>query len=155
MKFTPKTDLELKEENSKFKPWPDGIYAFTVREQVVLGTRTLTTEERVSKSGNDMIVLVLEVFANDDEKSIFLEDYLLESMAFKFKHAAEACGLLKQYESGEIKADDFIGKSGEVSLTIQKGQKKDDGSNYPDRNSVKDYIKASGGDVDLEDSITF
>jgi hypothetical protein len=88
-----------------------------------------------------MIELTVRVFKPDGSFSL-VTDYLLESMAYKLRHAAVACGLEKTYDAGTLKADDFIGKEGMLKLNIQK----DKNGQYPDRNSVKDYIVPKEGD---------
>lgn len=121
MKFTPKTEKEIAEENL----WPEGIYSF----QVAKG------EDAVSKSGNEMIVLKLNVY-NDDGGYKIVDDYLLESMPFKLRHAAEAMGLLDYYENGELHGYLFEGKTGKVKLYVQKSKD----PQYADKNAVKDYV---------------
>lgn len=125
MRFVPKTE----EEVSNFTV-PEGVYDFEIVNAI----------DTVSKSsGNDMIKLMINFYDNEGKlKSI--DDYLLESMAYKLRHAAEACGLLKKYESGELEAEDFVGKTGKFKLVISKGRPKPDGGVYPDKNDVKDYI---------------
>ena len=121
MKFTPKTEKEIIEAGL----WPDGEYAFEI----------IDAEERRSKAGNEMIVLKIKVY-NDDGASVFVDDYLLEAMAFKLRHAAECCGLLPEYEAGNLNASHFEWQKGRLKLKTQKS--KDDA--YADRNVVADYI---------------
>jgi hypothetical protein len=121
MKFAPKTEKQIAEENL----WPAGEYGFEIGE----------AHDKVSKSNNEMIHLKLKVFNNEGSMR-FVDDYLLEEMAYKLRHAAEACGLLTQYESGTLLASDFVGKLGYLKLKIQK----DKTGNYPDKNVVGDYI---------------
>lgn len=132
MQFTPKTDKELQEMNL----WPNGIYSFEVIEKVTLGSNTFHTEDKTSKSGNEMIQLVLQVY-NESGKFITVIDYLLESMAYKLKHSAQACGLEDDYNKGQLHASSYIGRTGFLELSIQK----DKSGNYPDKNAVRDYVK--------------
>lgn len=127
MKFTPKTDKELAEE----KLLPEGEYGFEISG----------AEEKISKAGNDMIVLTVRVF-KDDGSFILVTDYLLESIMYKINHACKACGLFDKYELGELSARDFIGKTGHLKLVIQK----DKNGEYPDKNSIKDYIVPKEGE---------
>jgi hypothetical protein len=122
MKFHPKTDKEIAEE----RLLTPGDYAFEISQG----------EDKVSSKGNDMIVLTLRVYKSGGEGFIILTDYLMEAMSFKLKHACDACGLTNQYESGELKGEDFFGKSGMLKLAIQS----DKTGQYPDKNVVKDYI---------------
>ncbi len=122
MKFAPKTEKECAEAGL----FPKGEYDFEV----------VKAEETVSKaSGNDMIALTLKVY-DQDGGSTLVNDYLLEKLPLKLRRAAEVCGLLEDYETGQLHAADMVGKPGRVKLTIQS----DKNGQYPDRNSVQDYV---------------
>lgn len=124
MPYTPKTEEDLIKESL----YPDGDYDFEV----------IGTQDTVSKSGNDMYVLKLKVF-NDDDYTL-LTDYIAFGSNFgerKFRHAADTCGLLDVYSTGNLKADDFLKKCGKVKIKIQEGS-----AQYPNpKNVVVDYIK--------------
>lgn len=149
MKVTPKSEKELQESHLL----PAGEYPFQIS----------AAEDTVSKSGNDMIKMTVRVFKPNGQFNL-VTDYLLASMEFKIRHACEACGILDKYESGELCADDFIGKEGMLKLIV----KVDDKGVYADQNSIKDYIVQKDTDKkplpkseltkaidDLEDSIPF
>lgn len=119
MKFQPKTENEIANENL-IEP---GEYDFEV----------VAAFDKVSKSGNDMIELKLRVFA---ERERVINDFLLEKIAYKLRHFAEATGLLDTYNSGDLIADDCVGKAGRVKIGIQK----DKTGAYPDKNTVNDYV---------------
>lgn len=127
MKFKPKTEKELAEENM-IAP---GDYGFEV----------LNAVSKPSRAGNDMIELTLRVFVGESSRQ--LNDWLLESVAYKLFHFCAYTGLQKEYSAGTLTAEDCLGKTGFLTVGIQKGKKKDDGSGdvWPDRNSVKDYIR--------------
>lgn len=126
MKFTPRSDEEIESETSKFGPWPAGTYDFEVADAA----------DQVSKAGNEMLVLTLSVFNTEGERRT-VYDYLLESIAYKLKHAAEACGLHDNYARGDINKYDFFGKTGRLQLRIQPAK---DG--YAAKNVVRDYVPA-------------
>lgn len=125
MKFQPKTEKEIAEENLL----PVGTYSFQV----------IDAKDAVSRSGNDMIVLKNQIFKEDGSPSLMVDDYLLPTIAYKLRHAADASGLLTEYEAGELRAQDFIGRSGQLKLRIQKDKE----GKYPDKNVVGDYVKKS------------
>ena len=136
MKVTPRSIEELdfmREEALKaFKPLEPGIYNFQVVNAVA----------KTSKNGHEMIELQLCIWDRDGRERM-IKDWLLDAMAFKTRHFAEGCGLLDKYNHGEITPDDCFNKSGKVDLVIQKGKPRPDGEgNFPDRNSVKDYVKS-------------
>ncbi len=121
MEFEPKTEEEIIEEML----WPEGDYAF----EILSGT------DKVSKKGNQMIELNLQIF-NNEGQFIFVYDYLLESMKFKLLHISEACGLYDKYMTGKLTGDDFKGKTGMLKLGRQDAQ-----NGYAAKNAVDDYIK--------------
>lgn len=121
MKFAPKTEDQINNEGLLRA----GIYPFEIIE----------ASDQQSKSGNDMIKLAIKVWDSEGSEH-YVYDYLLESMAYKLRHAAEACSLLDKYESGELLASDFVNKTGSLKIAI----KKDKMGQYPDSNQVNDYI---------------
>lgn len=123
MRFTPKTEQEIQEANLL----PEGKYDFEV----------IAAEEKQSAKGNDMIVVTIAIYQNGNRKTNVF-DYLLESMAFKLRHFCQNTGLIEKYESGELTADDCIGKTGLCKIKIQK----DKSGNYPDKNVIADYLDA-------------
>lgn len=148
MRTTPKSEKELAEAGL----WPAGTYDFEV----------LTAEDTTSRKGADMIKLKVKIY-NDEGQSQTVFDYLLDAMAHKLRHAAEAFGLLDEYEAGGFDAIDCEGKTGKVKIKIEKSE------GYPDKNAIADYIvtpsvvgmvkaekkaRVAGGG-DLDDSIPF
>lgn len=128
MKFTPKTDEELNAESLLAA----GVYSFEV----------INAENKTSQNGNEMIMLALQIFDHDGNHAQRLNDYLLEKLAYKLKHAAEACGLLDEYQRGDLQAEWFIGKTGQVKIGIEPAK-----GDYQARNSVKDYVVKKDGSV--------
>ncbi len=130
MRFTPKTADEIASE----RLLPDGEYDFEVTQVV----------ETVSTKGNDMLKVFLRVF-KPDGSFVLVTDYLMESIMYKLLHFCEATGCEELYHSGMIKGDDsgtvneFTGKQGRLKLGTQKS------ADYPDKNTVKDYIAANKG----------
>ncbi len=122
MKFSPKTDEDIK----RAMLLDAGSYDFEV----------LSAEEKLSKKGNPMIVVKLLVFAGERRREV--TDYLMESMAFKLRHFAFAVGLGKEYESGDLNAENFRGRSGKVVLAVEEQV------GYSPKNVVRDYEVAEG-----------
>jgi hypothetical protein len=129
--------------------WKRGIYEFEVVE----------AKEKLSKAGNEMIEALVKVYDKEGKwQNIF--DYLVSSdgMAYKVRHFAAACGMLVAYEKGELRADDFVGKTGRCQVGIQK----DKNGQYPDKNTISDYLPAgtqkliaSVDTKDIDDEIPF
>lgn len=128
MRFAPKTEEEL-QTMSLLAP---GIYKFQVS----------SAKDEISKSGNEMIKLMLGVW--DENGSLhFIYDYLLEAMGQKLRNFCEVSGLIDKYEHGEIGAEDCVNRQGFVEIIVQEGKMKDNGDKYPMRNAIKNYIKKS------------
>lgn len=149
MQFKPRTEKEIQEENLR----PAGVYSFEI----------VDAKDETSKKGNDMIKLSVRLYNTEGDDCGVISDYLLESLAYKLRHAAVACGLEEKYVGGNITADDFIGKMGDLKLSIRK----DKTGQYPDQNSIQDYVVKKDGEVadgpppghpaaaSLDDSIPF
>jgi hypothetical protein len=131
MRLTPKTEQELNQL------WPAGEYNFEILERA----GNFETKDTTSQKGNEMIALAVKVI-NYQCDSIVVFDYLMESIAYKLRHAAAACGLLGQYETGELYANQFIGKTGRLILKTEK----DKTGQYPDKNAIKDYCVPKDGE---------
>lgn len=143
MQFAPKSEKEIREAQL----WPKGDYAFEVLDRALLGGREYATcETRSQNGGKDMIQLILRVSREGQQRIIV--DYLMPEMPAKLRHAADACGLIDEYEAGELLAEDFIGSRGTLKLRVEK----DKSGQYPDKNAVADYVPGSflaGGQIAL------
>jgi hypothetical protein len=124
MQFTPKTVKELQQESERLllparkEPYPASV------ESAV---------DKTSKSGNEMIEIKLKVFADDGSHRI-VTDYLMEAMAHKLFHFAEATGNMDKYESGTLSSNDCEGKELFVKIGIDPAN-----GNFAAKNVVKDY----------------
>lgn len=146
MQITPKTDKELAE----FGLWEKGQYDFECYE---------ASDEVSKSSGAEMIKLKLKVY-NAEGQMALLDDYLMDAMPHKLKHACQAMGIEDEYNKGKLVPYLFEGKKGKLELVVQKGKLKNkdepNGDSWPDRNSVKDYVvgataaipSAEGADFD-------
>lgn len=128
LQFKPYSDEELNELNNP-SLLSDGEYTFTIR----------TAEESLSRSGIPMLKVSMSVSER------LITDYILTDgkMAFKFKHFCASLNLLSDYQLGKIDLVTLRGKSGTCVIGSQKGNLKDDGTCYPDKNVIKDYVKSS------------
>lgn len=103
-------------------------------EPGVYGFEVIGALDKVSKAGNEMIELKLNVFGNEKEAHVY--DYLMEKMAFKLRHFAECTGLLAEYESGTLDAYRCNNKVGYCKLAVDPGN-----GDFLPKNVVKDYVK--------------
>lgn len=141
MKFKPKTEKELAEANL----WPNGPYPFEILE----------SEEKEDKNNNPMFALKVKIF-KDSGASQNIFDYVSPTwMEFKLRHLAEACGLLAEYEQGEMEAYQLVGKTGTCKVNVSK----DKTGQYPDKNGIADYLVEKASDPKAynikDDSIPF
>lgn len=109
-----------------FEPWPVGDYDFEVHDAA----------DDVSDAGNEQIKLTLYVF-NEEGRKRTVFDYLpsSEKSQWKVRHFAEAVGLIRSYEAGELDVNDIVEKTGKLKLGFKKAT-----AQYPANNQVADYI---------------
>jgi hypothetical protein len=126
MRFTAKTEEQLQEENLL----PLGWYDFEVLE----------AHHKISKAAQargetepNMIHLKLRVYETP-ERGVFVDDYLLEEMAFKLLHFCSETGLMAAYSSGQLTPEMCVGKAGRVKI----GPSKPKGT-FKAKDEVKDY----------------
>lgn len=143
MRFQPQTDEQIAEAGLL----PEATYDVEVVEAI----------EKQSKSGNDMIVLELRVYTDGGHRD--LTDYVVSNLAWKVKGAAKGFGLLAEYESGELSANDFLGKSGKAKIGRQGPS-----GDFGPKNVIKGYepkmqatfsAPAGGGKAMMDDDIPF
>ena len=135
MRFTPKSQEEIDAENLL----PKGEYDFEI----------IKAEDKVSKSGNEMIEINMKVFKPDGGFQ-FVRDYLMEKMAFKLRHFCESIGQLEEYNAGQLQASNLVGACGVVKIDIEPAS-----NGYAAKNTAKDYAVRGGSKreqtpVDLE-----
>jgi hypothetical protein len=120
MNFKAKTEDQIREEMLL----PEGEYGFEV----------ISSQDKISKNGNAMIAVELGVF-NKDGGMRKVKDYLLASFAFKLRHFCDCVGLLPQYQSGSLCAEDCQGRTGTCKVVVKAAE-----GNYPPKNEIKDYV---------------
>jgi len=128
MRINPITEKQANEQAGGFEPWPAGDYDFMVYD----------ASEETSSAGNDQIKLTLHVQNRDgSRRTVF--DYLVnaEKAQWKIRHFAEATGMMRQYETGDIKIHDIVNRMGRLKLRVRPAR---DG--YAAQNQVGDYIAA-------------
>lgn len=145
MKVTPISEKEAAEAGLRQR----GIYDFEVLE----------ADDQISSAMNEMIKLNVKLF-DKEGNSFRLFDYLVSSkgMAYKVRHYASATGQLPQYENGDLRAEDQVGKTGQCQVGIQAAK-----NGFPAKNVVSDYVPivpgapliASMSDAEMDDEIPF
>ena len=86
-------------------------------------------DNKISKSGNDMISLELH-FDIGQEKLLICYEYLVftPKALYKVKEFCAACGLSDKWESESLDAEDCYGEMGKAKLEL--GEKNDKGKQY-------------------------
>lgn len=120
MQFQPKTESEIREASLA----PDGEYDFDVLE----------ASDKTSKSGNQMIAAKIGVYGGSHVRW-HVYDYLLPLMEAKLRHFCDTTGLLSLYESGRLRAEDCVGRSGKCRIKTKKAE-----GQYGAKNVVDDYV---------------
>lgn len=158
MQFQPKTDeqfaTEATERANKYV-WPAGsIVDYEIKGAI----------EKLSKKNKPMIEIDVDVY-NAKGEALSLKDWLGEWSLFKLKHICDANGMEAEYKAGTVHDYDLVGKTGKAKLGIQKGEQRDDGSFFSDKNTIQDFLKpdalakavAKKAEIDkeLDDSIPF
>lgn len=127
MRVTPLSEKEADDQSANL--WPDGEYDFEVKE----------ASEETSNAGNDMFKLELWIYNQEGGRRIVF-DYLVssEKSAWKIRHFAASCGLLPQYEAGQLIESEIVGRTGRCAIATQPAK-----DNYPAKNVVRGYVKAA------------
>ena len=82
----------------------------------------------------------------------FINDYLMEKLAYKLYHFCEAVGI--DYHAGELEAEQLPGKCGVVRIKVDPARTGDDGKEYSAKNAVKDYVPANPAETATESVLT-
>lgn len=104
MQFTPKSEEELNSPT-----YPSGEYGF----------RVIEAEETVSKAGNPMIKVKLEI-QKGHLSPLYINDYLLTESHFKLYSFCKSIGKKELYESGRISPFDLKEKSGHAKFDFEE-----------------------------------
>lgn len=135
-------------EKERFSLIDDGDYPAFIKSATA----------KISSSNNPMIEVDLDVF-DIQGKPHSIRDYWVFSpkMMWKVIHGTESCGLLKEYEEKKFHPSMLPGKNTRVRIKTQKGapipsdklKGKPEGSVYPDKNVVEDYLLSDPNSVEV------
>lgn len=127
---------------ARFSLLKDGAYDATIN----------SCEFRVSNNGNPMFDIKLDVYDENGRPCVVRDFWLFTpQMMWKAIHGSESAGLLKEYEEKKLKPEILVGKNVRVNIETQQGSLiphdklngKPEGSRYPDKNVVSDYLRKS------------
>ena len=139
-----------------FTPRSEEELSNLIPHKSVCNFQVISTDDKPSKTGNEMITLQLKVW-DDKGREHILTDHLVFSdrALFKVKHFCESVGIAEQYNAGQLEAFHCQDKSGKAHIIIEK----DASGQYPDKNKIKDYVPESAKTVapkpDFDDDIPF
>jgi hypothetical protein len=140
--YEPMTEEQAQQE--RYSLLKEGEYEATVEK----------FEGKMSSTNNRMIVLSLNVY---DKAGIVhqMTDYLplTPKMAWKLINHCKSGGLFAEYENKTWRPQMSVGKMFCVKVAVEPGSKiptdklkgKPEGSVYPDRNVIRDYVKQQEG----------
>lgn len=121
MKFTPKTEQELAEEQLV----PEGEYGYEV---------VSATEEVGKTSGKPYLKLNLKIYGDDGrENRVFCN--LSTGYERLLRNFCDSAGILSEYSRGELHPDMLIGLGGRCHVIIKKQE------GWASKNEVKDFVK--------------
>lgn len=155
MGYTPITEEQAQKDIASLQPWLPGEYLFEVRDAIDAGY----TKPNFSGQTHPMALLTL-CLVNDNGNEKLLKVYLPMGgvMAFKYRHAAVACGLQAAYEAGSLAPYMFKQKRGSAKLTIEDKQPKKDtngiiipGQFWPAKNVIDDFITENVKQADAKE----
>lgn len=119
MKFTPKTEAELRAD----KVLPKGEYDVEI----------VGCEEAVSKkSGLDMLKLTLKI--HGPEKAVLANDYIVCNQQDKLHNLCSSIGIVDKYAKGEVGPSELANQWAYAKVDVESND------TYGDKNVVKKYI---------------
>jgi len=121
MKFQAHTEDELAREGLL----DEGQYPFTIK----------ASAEKQDKKQRGFFALKLFVHGPNERDWHVFDNVSPEWMAFKLRHLAFAIGLGGRYESGELTAEELVGRQGHCVIGVQDAK-----GGYPAKNVVLDYV---------------
>ena len=91
-------------------------------------------EEKVTKTGKPMLVVNLQIHANDDGPSILLRDWIVApDSIWKLQKLANALGVVDKFEDQSFNPEDYKGCNIGVTLKVRVDEK------YGEQNTVVGY----------------
>lgn len=108
----------------------DASNAFEAGEY--LAELTSVVDKESKSSGNPMQVWSIKV-EDENGRKLNINEYVTASAAYKIKMLASAIGKLEDFENQSFQAEDYIGSSFMVELTVEKTDQ------YGDQNRIKKY----------------
>ena len=119
MKFTPKTEAELKAD----KVLPKGEYNVEI----------VGCEEQVSKkSQKDMLKLTLKI--HGPEKAVLANDYIVCDQQDKLHNLCSSIGIVDKYAAGEVGPDELVNQWAFAKVDVESSDQ------YGDKNVIKKYM---------------
>lgn len=136
--YTPMTEEQAQKE--RYHLLEDGEYdAVAVK-----------VTHRISPAQNNMFEIDWHVFDKSGQP-VEVKDFLVftNKMMWKVIHCADSCGILKEYEDKKFTPELLQGQHSRVLVSQQKGNPipsdklrgKPEGTCYPDKNVIYDYVK--------------
>ena len=142
MKFTPKSEEQLQADaeaaKAKFAPWP----ANSICDYEILHVKDTKKDgsPAIDKNGNEFLIADVRIFNGAGEQRDLMHMFGAWN-EWDLRRVCEANNMLDRYDAGQVDDYDLQGKTGKCVITIEKGTLKDDGTYYPDKNKIKEFLK--------------
>lgn len=161
MRVTPKTDEQIEAERaanlSKYQPWPAGtVCDYEIKEAIDTHTKGKLDDYGTPIEGTkkDMIKAHIDCYNEKGEVKGIIT-YFGDWNDYHFSSINR-----ERYEAGQVEAEDLLGRTGKCILGIDIGGPKGDGTNYPNKNSIKKFLKPAApilkvSSPELDDQIPF
>lgn len=147
---------------------------YTLLKEGEYDAMIIHSEDKVSSSGNPMMVLTLTI-EDDFGGTHDLKDYLvfMPKTMWKVIHCAESAGIINEYNNKKLCSTIIMDRNVRVKIGIEEGQLIPDeklgdrpkGSTYSPKNKIIDYVKFDRAtsaprkkievSEDLEDDVPF
>lgn len=135
MKFTPKTEEQIKEDMLI----PDGTYSFEV---VKAWEEDDYGNQIVDKNGEPMLVIKLKVYLSDNSSRL-MKCNLTPSFPKILKHFCDISGLEEEYKNGEVAAKKCLQAKINGLVMVKKGEYTNKNGERISVNNVNDFIPSS------------
>ncbi len=90
-------------------------------------------ESRISKAGNEMLVVTWKVFGPENEK--FLSDYITHKGLWRLKRICKVANI--DFDTGQLEPDSLVNVGASLTLKVEN-------DDYGDKNTIQKYEAITG-----------
>lgn len=147
IRFQPKTDADM----AKFELLPKGEYDAEILlcEEQASKKEKQAAEREGREPQPNMFRTKFGVYTGHGERQEWIFEYIMSDSP-NLRRLSEACGLLADYNSGELRSDQFVGQALRVKVDIEPEKPKDGGGVWPAKNKIAGYVLPKRADKVVE-----